>query len=353
MAKDSSSAKKKIGGFRRWEYKKLKKHCPFYGNGINGVFFNGGIDALGRKMLSLEGLRLPMEVLILSWFVPYKKGLWKNILDSCLNCEQLDPSFSNLMVKKIYNGNKTSFWYDNWISECGPLRCRFPRLFALETYKSCLVSDRWVFVDGIWQPNWAWNRQPSGRSDGEVSSLLNLLNGLVLSPSQDDRWVWSLEHWCFFYRLPTRSNLARRGIQIHNPSCVFCNDNVESRDHCFYTCPKIQIIWLKIWSWWKAPPTFHPSFDDILTGGGPGFSLDKRKSKIFHAVCMTFIWYIWAWRNKIIHATSIEEANSARHDDIFPAVQRQSLFWISNRVPSGLSSWNSWIQHLDVADEVS
>ncbi|GJS88192.1 RNA-directed DNA polymerase, eukaryota, reverse transcriptase zinc-binding domain protein [Tanacetum coccineum] len=317
-----------------------------------------------------------------------KKGPWKNIVDCCLNFKQLDPSFSNLMVKKIYSGNKTSFWYDNWISECGPLRCCFPRLFALEAYKYCLVSDRWVFVDGFWQANWAWNRQTSSKSDGEVSSLLNLLNGLVLSPSQDDRWIWSLEHsgvfsvrslsatidkkildcqtntvdkvfswnsWVprkvnictwrvFLDRLPTRSNLSRHGIQIYNPSCVFCDDNVETRDHCFYTCPKIKIIWLKIWSWWKAPPTFHPSLDDILTGGSY-FSIDKRKSKIFHAVCMTFIWYIWAWRNKIIHATTIEEANSARYEDVFLAVQRQSLLWISNRAPSRLSSWISWIHH--------
>ncbi|PWA67093.1 RNA-directed DNA polymerase, eukaryota, Reverse transcriptase zinc-binding domain protein [Artemisia annua] len=136
------------------------------------------------------------------------------------------------------------------------------------------------------------------------------------------------------------------GIQIHNPSCVFCDDNAETRDHCFYSCPKIKIIWLKIWSWWKAPPTFHPSLDDILTGVS-NFSLNKRKSKVFHAVCMTFIWYVWAWRNKIIHATSTEEAISARHDDIFPAVQRQSLLWISNRAPRKLSSWNSWIQHPD------
>nr|GEX63466.1 ureide permease 1-like isoform X1 [Tanacetum cinerariifolium] len=48
---------------------------------------------------------------------------------------------------------------------------------------------------------------------------------------------------------------------------------------------------------------------------------------------------------KIIHATTIEEANSARHEDIFPAVQRQSLLWISNRAPSRLSSWISWIHH--------
>nr|GEV19347.1 hypothetical protein [Tanacetum cinerariifolium] len=38
------------------------------------------------------------------------KGPQKNIVDYCLNFEQLDPSLSNLIVKKIYNGNNTSFW---------------------------------------------------------------------------------------------------------------------------------------------------------------------------------------------------------------------------------------------------
>nr|GEX39836.1 reverse transcriptase domain, reverse transcriptase zinc-binding domain protein [Tanacetum cinerariifolium]GEY24961.1 reverse transcriptase domain, reverse transcriptase zinc-binding domain protein [Tanacetum cinerariifolium] len=164
---------------------------------------------------------------------------------------------SNLMVKKIYNGNKTSFWYDNWISECGLLRCRFPRLFALETYKSCLVSDRWVFVDGIW-------------IGPEIGNLLADLMRRYLSTTIDKK-------------------------------ILACHANTVEK-----------IIWLKISSWWKAPPTFHPSFDGILTGGG-----------------------------------------LARHDDIFLAVERQSLFWIFNRVPSRLSSWNSWIQHPDAADEVS
>ncbi|GJX75163.1 RNA-directed DNA polymerase, eukaryota, reverse transcriptase zinc-binding domain protein [Tanacetum coccineum] len=64
---------------------------------------------------------------------------------------------------------------------------------GLETYKNCPISDRCSFVDGVWEPVWAWLRQPRGRSEGDVSSLTNLLNGLVLDPSHDDKWVWSLE----------------------------------------------------------------------------------------------------------------------------------------------------------------
>nr|GEV58944.1 RNA-directed DNA polymerase, eukaryota, reverse transcriptase zinc-binding domain protein [Tanacetum cinerariifolium] len=41
---------------------------------------------------------------------------------------------------------------------------------------------------------------------------------------------------------------------------------------------------------------------------------------------MTFIWHVWNWRNKILHAPSNPEADAIRHEDIFPSVQRLSLF---------------------------
>nr|GEW98337.1 retrovirus-related Pol polyprotein from transposon TNT 1-94 [Tanacetum cinerariifolium] len=105
-------------------------------------------------------------------------------------------------------------------------------------------------------------------------------------------WVHSKLNICiwrvFLNRLSTRSNLSRRAIQLLDLSSVFC-DSVETLDHYFYTCLKFKIIWLKIWSWWKAPPISHPSLDDNLNGSSV-FSLNKRKSKIFHAVCMTLMW---------------------------------------------------------------
>ncbi|PWA66948.1 Retrovirus-related Pol polyprotein LINE-1 [Artemisia annua] len=61
----------------------------------------------------------------------------------------------------------------------------------------------------------AWHRQPFGRSNGEISSLLNLLNGLVLTPSQDDKWVWSLEHSGAF-------TVRSLSTTIDKDSCLSC-----------------------------------------------------------------------------------------------------------------------------------
>ncbi|GKE53853.1 hypothetical protein Tco_1489009, partial [Tanacetum coccineum] len=204
---------------------------------------------------------------------------------------------------------------------------------------------RWSLVNGIWEPFWAWRRNPSGRFEGDVSLITSLLKGLVLNPALDDKWIWSLEASGEF----TVKSLSR-AIQkklltsdVQNPCCAFCEVHLESTNHCFFSCPKIKILWLKIWDWWKAPGSFNPSLEDILKGIA-GFSEYKRVSKSFHAVSMTVIWHVWTWRNKIIHAASIEEANSARHEDNFSTVQRLSLLWIFNRAPFRSHSWDSWVR---------
>ncbi|GKB29952.1 RNA-directed DNA polymerase, eukaryota, reverse transcriptase zinc-binding domain protein [Tanacetum coccineum] len=255
----------------------------------------------------------------------------------------------------------------------------------MEQHKSCSVAERWTFSNGAWAANWAWRRQPTGRSLGDISSILSLMDGLVFDTSKEDEWVWNIESsgnfsvsslcsliqkkmlvtfvdspkfvwnsWVprkvNFYawrlaldRLPTRENLSRRGlIHLDSSSCLFCGSDVESKEHCFLSCPKIKLIWLKIWSWWNVPPLFNPSLDDILHGIPRLFS-NKWKAKLFHAICLGCIRSVWAWRNRILHASSDEEKSRALREDIFPAVQRMLLLWTSNRAPKNRFSWANWI----------
>lgn len=233
------------------------------------------------------------------------------------------------------------------------------------------MADRWVLEDGSWQSKWAWRRHLSGRESGELDLLESLINGLVLKSHHDDKWIWSLDDSGIFLvkslstaiqdklfsnndpdpafiwnswvprkvnvcvwrmalnRLPSRSNLIRRGVLIPTV-CLFCGIDEESQQHCFLSCPIIKIIWRKLWSWWRSPQFYNPFLLEILKGK-PGFIQNKLVAKLFHAVCMTFIWHVWNWRNKILHASSDAEANAIRHEDIFPSVQRLSLLWAYNR----------------------
>ncbi|GKE12020.1 cysteine-rich receptor-like protein kinase [Tanacetum coccineum] len=53
-------------------------------------------------------------------------------------------------------------WTDKlWLKDLGPLKDCSPGLFALEQHKDCLVADRWVLEEDVWQGKWAWTRKPS------------------------------------------------------------------------------------------------------------------------------------------------------------------------------------------------
>ncbi|PWA49680.1 reverse transcriptase domain, Zinc finger, CCHC-type, Isoprenoid synthase domain protein [Artemisia annua] len=228
-----------------------------------------------------------------------KSGVWISLVKCCSSLNRFGVDLNEIMVRKICNGTNTLFWLDSWIEGCGPLKERFPRLFALEQHKSCSVAERWAFSNGVWAANWAWRRQPTRQS------LATFLPFLVLS-------------MVLFFILPRRMN----GYGTSKA--------------------QIKLIWLKIWSWWKVPPLFNPSLDDILEGI-PSLFPNKWKAKLFHVICLGFIWSVWAWRNRIFHASSDEEKSCALNEDIFPAVQRLLLLWTSNRAPKNRFSGANWI----------
>lgn len=204
--------------------------------------------------------------------------------------------------------------------------------------------------DPLHEDKWVWSLNDS--ESFSVKSLCvaiqnKLLNNHISVPNFTwNSWVPRKVNICVWRlaldRLPTRSNLIRRGIQLDSSSCLFCDVHEESRDHCFCSCPIIKLVWFKIWDWWKTPPLFNPSLDDILTGNFK-FCSEKRVAKLFHAVCFALIWHIWGWRNIILHACSDSDAVAVRHEDIFPSVQRMSLLWVINRAFKSHFSWDHWI----------
>ncbi|GKB05904.1 RNA-directed DNA polymerase, eukaryota, reverse transcriptase zinc-binding domain protein [Tanacetum coccineum] len=145
-----------------------------------------------------------------------KSSIWGSIIGSCSELNQFDISLSNLIVKKISSGSQTLFWNDSWLKDIGPLKFRFPRLYALDLNKNCSVAERWSKIDDIWQGNWAWRREPSGRALTDLTPLakaihnnfslarqiLRLLGGtlgcLERAPNYRvswNRWIHSLAQW--------------------------------------------------------------------------------------------------------------------------------------------------------------
>ncbi|GJT47605.1 RNA-directed DNA polymerase, eukaryota, reverse transcriptase zinc-binding domain protein [Tanacetum coccineum] len=133
---------------------------------------------------------------------------------------------------------------------------------------------------------WSWRFPPRGRA------LDALVGNLQLSLNVSDKWSWSgnasrfskvkllaksiQEHtlsdsnlgehhqWNSWIQqevnicawraslngLPARLNLSLRGVNIASLCCPFCASDTEEIDHCFIKCPRVVVVWRKVWRWW-------------------------------------------------------------------------------------------------------
>ncbi|GAU35005.1 hypothetical protein TSUD_103280 [Trifolium subterraneum] len=68
-----------------------------------------------------------------------------------------------------------------------------------------------------------------------------------LAPMKVKIFSWQL----LLHRLPTRSNLARRGVLEHSSQefCAWCSTEVESEAHLFMQCTVAVEVWGEIHSW--------------------------------------------------------------------------------------------------------
>nr|GEX26563.1 hypothetical protein [Tanacetum cinerariifolium] len=104
-------------------------------------------------------------------------------------------------------------------------------------------------------------------------------------------------------RLPSRANLAIRGIDLISMSCPFCKTELEDIDHSLIRCPYVPKVLIKTWSWWNlTPPDSFPSFFISDALGNFLISPDgcPRLSKVMQGVFQCSLWTIWKWRNKLV-----------------------------------------------------
>ena len=53
-------------------------------------------------------------------------------------------------------------------------------------------------------------------------------------------------------RLPTKTNLHRRNVEINDSMCPFCRNFEEDAAHLFFSCDKVMPLWWESLSWINA-----------------------------------------------------------------------------------------------------
>ncbi|XP_071699244.1 uncharacterized protein [Rutidosis leptorrhynchoides] len=105
--------------------------------------------------------------------------------------ERSGIDFGNSFYKVIGDGSNSRFWTDCWLGD-SPLKDRLPRLFRLDQDQSASVSDRIRWSDSGWEATWLWQREISGRTQGELDSLKALLDNFQKKDVNLDSWAWRL-----------------------------------------------------------------------------------------------------------------------------------------------------------------
>nr|GFA88872.1 RNA-directed DNA polymerase, eukaryota [Tanacetum cinerariifolium] len=138
-----------------------------------------------------------------------------------------------------------------------PLCLKFPRLFALELDKDALVAVKMSVSLSTSQDRWICDL--SGDGEFRVKEVRIFLDDLFLpSFSEPTRWVecvpikinifaWRARRDC----LPTRSNLAQRGVSLESSRCPLCDACEEDIHHVLLWCSLAQLILRRICRWWE------------------------------------------------------------------------------------------------------
>lgn len=97
-------------------------------------------DALWNK--AIGEIYGPVGGLSTSNGLGIKKGVWDNIISIGYYMDHMGTSSSSSFRRLVGNGESIFFWHDRWLDDGLCLKILFPRLYALEENKFCLLNER-------------------------------------------------------------------------------------------------------------------------------------------------------------------------------------------------------------------
>ncbi|GJS49408.1 RNA-directed DNA polymerase, eukaryota [Tanacetum coccineum] len=297
-------------------------------------------------------------------------SLWSTILREINSLKDIGFDFMSHCKKRIGNGRATKFWTDKWVLDV-TFRERFPRVYALDMDKECLVASKFgggqisdsfrrnvrdgaerqqmealisVLANVSLTPN--EDRWVCGDGSFHVKEVRTFLDNLVLpSSSESTRWVkWvPIKTNIFIWRarrdcIPTRYNLSRKGVLLDSLVCPLCDNGVETTQHVLFQCPIVRNVFYRICRWWEIAGEDIDSFSE-WQNWFLSIRMQSGSKNLLDGVFATFWWYMWGFRNR-----SIFDSSTPRRSVIFDDIVALSFNWVSSRC-NKFFSWESWLKN--------
>nr|GFA44313.1 RNA-directed DNA polymerase, eukaryota [Tanacetum cinerariifolium] len=149
-------------------------------------------------------------------------------------------------------------------------------------------------------------------SDGvfHVKEVRTILDIFLPSDADATRWVKYIPNKINVFawlarldRLPTRSNLVRRGVVLDSSLCPLCGLVPEDIHHVLFWCDTAKLVFRRICRWWDL------KWHDLLSFSywNAWFSAIRLPSMIkliLEGVFYVAWWHLWVYRNQSIFAAT-------------------------------------------------
>nr|GEZ11128.1 RNA-directed DNA polymerase, eukaryota [Tanacetum cinerariifolium] len=168
--------------------------------------------------------------------------------------------------------------------------CREPSMVRVESLLGSFIfsplSDR-------------WSCDLNGEGMFRVKDIRSILDDLFL-PSSNEATRWAkyvpIKVNVFAWRarldrLPTRDNLAKRGVIMDSSLCPICGLFPENAQHFFFGCDLVRSIALRICHWWNLNWTEISSFAEWNSWSIFDDSPPKRSFLFDDIVSFSFNWF--------------------------------------------------------------
>nr|GEW26993.1 RNA-directed DNA polymerase, eukaryota [Tanacetum cinerariifolium] len=197
----------------------------------------------------------------------------------------------------------------------------FPRMFALEMEKICMVATKMaVAVDA------SFRRSVRG---GFVQT-----KWMKYVPIKINIFVWRARRDC----LPTRENLMPRGVIMESTDCPICGLVEEEVHHILLKCDLAHSVLRRICRWWDIDWQSWSSFHTWY-GWFSSIKIAPNNKKILKGVFYVAWWSIWVFRNRLLFDDKIPVRSM-----IFDDIVSLSYLWCKNRCKWAIT-WEAWLKN--------
>ncbi|KAH1262193.1 putative ribonuclease H protein [Glycine max] len=162
--------------------------------------------------------------------------------------------------------------------------------------------------NATFKDQWVWGADPKGTFS--TSSAYHFIREAQSTAYQNQAFsqLWDIKAppkalafaWRLMWdRLPTKDNLSRRQVALDSDLCTFCQSQVESASHLFFSCNKIMPLWWEFSSWVNEDRVMHCRPVDHFTQhlSLAASQAINRKWKVWWVAATVSI---WNYRNAMI-----------------------------------------------------